>query len=737
MRAAAAFRRYCQIALLIIGLMLDGGAVAAEANAAWIRIGVLTKGNEPLTLQRWSSTADYLHQHIAARHFRIVPLDFSQIEAAVSGAEIDFLLANPAIFAEMETAYGAAAMLTLKRRVLAERSAAVFAGAIVVKAGRHDLRGIEHLKNMRFAAVDPTSFGGWAMAWRQMKLNAIDPFVDLAGIKFLGSHEAVVQAVLDGTVDAGTVRTGVLEQMASTGRLDLDQVHVMMEQGGALGHPSFELSLLHSTAYYPEWPLASLPHTDSQLVKQVALALLAMNAGDPAARAAGIAGWQPPANYLPVHDLMRDLKLAQYQHFGEVELLDAARQHWRWAALIVLALLLLTALVVYVLRLNRHNAGINRRLRTKNQRIQESEQRLAAILDNVLEAVVTIDFAGNIQTFNRAAEMIFGYRQHEVVGCNVSMLMPAPVAAGHDQFIGNYIRTGEATIIGIGRESEGLRKNGEVFPLELAVSEVALRGERMFVGILRDLSEKKAHEERRRQMERLEALSKMAGGFAHEFNNLLSSIVGYTDMLLLELGDAPERTADLRQVMDAALRAKLLVKQLLDVSRSDYEAALVLMPQKIVTEVVELLQSLLPDGAEIHSDLQCQACQVLMSPLNFQQIVMNLGMNAIEALAEGGRIDISLECGPLDERVAADMDDLAAGEYAVLTVSDDGRGIAAERLAHIFEPVFTNHDVVKDQVVGLAAIKEIIHRHHGAVEVHSAPGTGTCFKVYLPCTRAG
>lgn len=423
------------------------------------------------------------------------------------------------------------------------------------------------------------------------------------------------------------------------------------------------------------------------------------------------------------------------------EITAAAGQYNHWLALV---LVLLMALVIYLGLLYYRTLRLNHRLQQdmaararrpppeREQDRGENEQRLAAILDNILEAVVTSDFAGNIQTFNRAAEQIFGYRQEEVLGRNVVMLMPQRDARQHGRYIDNYIRTGETKIIGLGRESEGLRKDGEVFPLELAVSEVSVRGERMFVAIMRDLSERKAHDARRRQVERLDAVARMAGGFAHEFNNLLSSIVGYTDMLQLEAEEKGVRCEDLARVMDAAVRAKLLVKQLLDISRSDYEVALVHMPRKIVEEAVELLHSLLPAGAEIQAHFQRCPCKIHIPPLQFQQIVMNLGVNAVEALDAGGHIDIKLGLVELDAEQARHKA-LIAGAYAVLHVCDDGKGIAPEKRASLFEPAFSNHDAVKDQVIGLAAVQGIVSRHKGVIEVESEPGEGACFRVYLPC----
>jgi PAS domain S-box-containing protein len=444
---------------------------------------------------------------------------------------------------------------------------------------------------------------------------------------------------------------------------------------------------------------------------------------------------------------MQDLKLAQYKHYGEVSLLEAARQHWRWVLAVAVLLTLLLLVVIYTSYLNRLNRETTRslqdeikqkaiaeqELKAKNQRIQESEQRLAAILENILEAVVTIDQRGCIQTFNHAAETMFGFRQDEVLGASVSMLMPPSDAEYHQSYVKDYLQNGDAKVIGIGRETEGLRNNGDVFPLELAVSELAVQGRRMFVGIMRDLTEKKAHETRQRQVEKLEAVSQMAGGFAHEFNNHLSSIVGYTDMLLLDVGDNKELASDLGRVMDAAVRAKILVKQLLDISRSDYEDALVLVPQKIIEDVVVLLRGLLPEGADLHYEPLRDECQIRLSPFQFQQIVLNLGMNAIEALKEGGRIDISLKCIELSE-AAAGQEGLGAGDYTLLTVCDDGAGMTPEQMQHIFEASAHAHDQVKEQVVGLAAIKEVVTRNGGVIEVESEPGQGACFKVYLPCS---
>ena len=860
----AAVRRICTVLAIVVCAITSTLARAADSEA--IRIGVLTKGNEALTMQRWPATAEYLHSHIPSHKFEIIPLDFDQIDTAVKQRSIDFLATNPASFVEMEARHGVSAVLTLNKRLANNDSTAEFAGVVVTQAGRADLHSYPDLKGKSFMAVDETSFGGWAMAWHQMKLNGIDPFDDLKSIKYVGSHEAVVQAVLDGKVDAGTLRTGVLERMAMAGRLNLEHLHVLSHEESPHTHAvGRELPLLHSTLHYPEWPLASLTHVERELVRQVVMAMLQMKPEDKAAQSANVMGWMPSVNYLAVHNLMKDLRLAQYQHFGEVDLQDAVTQHWYWVVGIVLALFVLALFSLYVMRLNSRVGQINyemkqeidKKIAAQSELLAETE-KVNKIIDNVLEGVVTIDATGFIQTFNHAAEKIFGYQQVEVLGQNVKMLMPESDAREHNHHLDNYVATKKTKIIGLGREVFGRRKGGEIFSLEISVSEVIAGGQRMFIALMRDLTERKqaeqkitrlvsaircaaegifiadvdgcieyvnpayelmtgysqaelekrkpaafdmaakgdpccvdlfntvqggeswsgkytsrrrngdsyeeettiapvlddkgsviclvgvcrdvteklAREQRIQDLERFEAVSKMAGGFAHDFNNLLSTIMGYTDMVMLDAEPGSGLAEDMGSVMEAANRAKLLVQQLLDVSRQDYDEALAFAPQKIITDVIGLLETMLPTGAVVNSDLQKDIGEICMPSQQFQQLVMNLAMNAINALpAENGHIDISL-----DECVVGDsvsIADLAPGSYVVLRVSDNGAGFDQSQLDKIFEPSFSTHDSVEGSSVGLAAVQGIVNRHQGFVKVDSAPGQGASFTVYLPCVQPG
>lgn len=606
-----------RIAPLILGLALLWIVPAlGQTEPATLRIGVLTKGNQALTMKRWPAAADYLNRTLPAHHFEIVPLDFAAIEAAVKERQIDFLLTNPASYVELESRYGLNALLTLQRRLTTGEPAAIFAGVILVRADRHDIQRLADLRGKRFAAVDKDSFGGWAMAWRQLQRAGLEPLADLASIDFIGSHEDVVRAVMSGAGDAGTLRTSVLEQMIASGELREGDFRVLPEESAGL-HQPYEFPEYHSTAYYPEWPLARLAHVDDELAREVSLALLAMPASDKAATTAGIVGWIPPLSYIPVHELMQELRLAQYQHYGQVSLLDAIKQYWYWVIAVAMVVLLLALLLLRVARLNRRNSQVNHTLQKElgekiaaqretlaqkeklsnvlesiaeayfavnndwsivamnsqaqevlnrgrdslvgsdlwaalpelatiaystfsrsfeqgepieftayypgsdqwlefhtypsgiemgiyfrdvtprikaAEQLEESEQRLRAILENMLEGVITIDINGVIQSFNKAAQTIFGYRDDEIVGKSLDLLMPHPNEDEHTRYIGSYLSGGQPKVIGIGRELSGRRKSGEIFRLDLSVSEILVNGQRVYVGICRDLSERRAAE---------------------------------------------------------------------------------------------------------------------------------------------------------------------------------------------------------------------------------------------------
>ncbi len=330
-----------------------------------IKIGVLAKRGPELTLQKWSATADYLSTALPKYHFTIVPLGFSEIHTAVREGKIDFVLANPAFYVELEKIHKINRIATLINLHLSSEQTTIFGGVIFVRADRADLMSIDSLKGHEFMAVDEHSFGGWIVGWRELHRQGIEPATFFSSLSYGNTHDAVVLAVRDGLVDAGTVRTDTLERMAETGDIHLDDFRILNEQQP----DNFPFKL--STSLYPEWPIAAVRTTPADLSRHVASALLAMDKNEPAAKASKSAGWTVALNYQPVHDCLLELGLAPYEDFGQFSFSDVLKRYWLQVFLLLSFLTTVIIASLYVQRLNRS-------LKQKKQEVEDLNTSLEA-----------------------------------------------------------------------------------------------------------------------------------------------------------------------------------------------------------------------------------------------------------------------------------------------------------------------------------------------------------------------
>ncbi len=364
---------------IALSLLLLFFAVLPNALAQELRIGVLALRGENKAMESWSPTAQYLQKQLPGYEVSIVPLDFDEIKLAVRQRQIDFILTNPSYYVELETLYGASPVVTRKscHKDLGAPSSR-FGGVIFTRADREDIREIADLANHRFGAVDPNSFGGWHVGWRELLKHGIDPEKDLAALSFLGTHDNVVRAVLDGSIDAGTVRTETLEQMAAEGNIRLEDLHILNLR------PVEGFPFLVSTPLYPEWPLARLPGVPDQLAIDVAIALMQMPSGHPALESSQTAGWTLPLNYQPVLDALKDLRIGPYAHLRHLSLRDVLHEYGLWVALWTLLLSLALIVLAYVMRLNtrlrQNHAELQRLNDHLGERVQERTEQIAGLL---------------------------------------------------------------------------------------------------------------------------------------------------------------------------------------------------------------------------------------------------------------------------------------------------------------------------------------------------------------------
>ena len=360
---------------------------------------------------------------------------------------------------------------------------------------------------------------------------------------------------------------------------------------------------------------------------------------------------------------------------------------------------------------------------------------MQAILDTAVDGIMIIDSRGTVLDLNPACQRLFGYSLTEVRGRNVKMLMPKEYADRHDDFLEHYRRTGERKIIGIGREVKGLRRGGETFPMYLSVGEAKQESESVFVGIIHDLSERRLTEERLRQAQRMEAIGKLTGGIAHDFNNLLAIVLGNLE-LMLEIGSLPPDALELaREAMVAGDRGAELVGRLLAFARQQQLEPRAINLNERLPETVQLLKRTLGEAVSIRAEAATDLSDALADPTQIDVAMVNLAVNARDAMPSGGALTIQTANAFLDEDYAANHLDVTVGEYVMIAVTDTGEGMTPEVAARALEPFFTTKPAGVGTGLGLSQVYGFVKQSGGHIAIYSEPGHGTTVKLYLP--RAG
>ena len=375
------------------------------------------------------------------------------------------------------------------------------------------------------------------------------------------------------------------------------------------------------------------------------------------------------------------------------------------------------------------------RYQRSQEALQQSTERLQAVLNAAVDGIVLIDPFGMIQSVNPAVQKMFGYAPEELVGQNVKMLMPAPWQEEHDGYLSRYLATGEARIIGIGRQVEGLRRDGSTFPLDLAVSEVRHGTEVFFLGMIRDITERVRMEAEIRQAQKMEAIGRLAGGVAHDFNTLLGTIRGYSEMLLSAIPRGEALHLHVEQIHRAALRGAQLTRQLLVFSRRQKVQAQAVDLEKLLADVEVMLDRLITEDIQLIRQIEPRLGRVWGDPGELHQVILNLIVNACDAMPSGGSLTLSLRSLGADREITVEGGRLPPGPYILLQVADSGMGMSDEVRKRIFEPFFTTKEPGKGTGLGLSTVHAIVQRSRGGVAVESRPGQGATFRIYLPCAR--
>jgi two-component system, NtrC family, sensor kinase len=698
-----------------------------------IQIAVLAHRDIRHTLQTWQKTADYLTAELPEYQFAIVPLDFTQIGAAVEQQLVEFVITSPGIYVEFEALYGVNRLATLKHLRLG-KACTLFGGVIFCNANCSDIENLNDLRGKRFVAVAENSFGGWRSAWRELVEAGINPYRDFESLHFSNSHDAVVYAIQKGEADAGSISTNVLEQMAVEGKIDLKSFQIINQQTQYAEKFPFALS----TRLYPEWAFAVTPKAASNLAEQVAIALLKLPKDHPAAKAAKSEGWTIPLNYQSVHECFQILQVHPYKDFGKISssfqlaVKGSNDGLWDWN--------LETNEVFFSTRwkemLGYTEDGIPNHFREWQKRLHPDDQEL------VLTTFQKY-FDGKISTCELEYRLQHRNGEYLWVLCRGILLRD----------VGNkpYRMAGSHTDITRRKQAEE----------ELRQSELQLKTQtQQLQQALKDLQQTQMQ---LIHSEKISSLGQLVAGIAHEINNPVNFIYGNINYLqeyvqnLLNLVhtyqqcypqpvDAVETaienselafvSTDLPRLVNSMRvgteRIRHIVDSLRNFSRLDEaEVKRVDIHQGIENTLLLLRHRLQADAHKsaivIHKqygDLPEVECY----PGQLNQVFMNILSNAIDALEE------TLAHQPHNFTPTIDIRTKLIDKcWIFIDITDNGLGMTEETKIRAFDPFFTTKQVGKGTGLGLSISYQIVvERHNGKLNLLSKPGKGTKFQIQLP-----
>ncbi len=367
----------------------------------------------------------------------------------------------------------------------------------------------------------------------------------------------------------------------------------------------------------------------------------------------------------------------------------------------------------------------------KQRRLHEKEsQKYTAIIRTSSDAIIIKDLNSTVTSWNKAAEAIFGYPAEEMIGKSITLLIPSHLQDEEGIILGR-IRNGE-TINHY--ETIRQRKDGKLIQISLTVSPI-MDSSGIIVGaskIARDITGIKNTEEQLRQSQKMEAIGRLAGGIAHDFNNLLTSINGFTDMALAEVGKEGEVADYLAEVRKSGERAAALTQQLLAYSRKQILSPKLTNLNEVVTDMNRMLRRIIGEDITIRTTLHPNLGTVRVDPTQIQQIIVNLAINARDAMPGGGTLSLETANVFMDANFEAHHFEAPPGPFVMLSVRDTGTGMSPEVKARIFEPFFTTKAVGQGTGLGLSSVFGIVKQSGGGITFESELGTGTTFSVFFP-----
>jgi PAS domain S-box-containing protein len=368
------------------------------------------------------------------------------------------------------------------------------------------------------------------------------------------------------------------------------------------------------------------------------------------------------------------------------------------------------------------------------QELSQSEERYRDLVENAHDIIYSHDLEGNYTSVNKAGEQITGYTREEALKMNLMQTVAPEYLEGTREMIRKKLAGEKVTAY----ELEVIAKDGHRVTLEVNTKLVMQDGVAVGVqGIARNITERKQLEDQLRQSQKMEAVGRLAGGVAHDFNNLLTAIIGYSELSIRKLKAEDPLRHNIEEIKKAGERATNLTRQLLAFSRKQVLQPKVLDINTVVSDVEKMLHRLIGEDIDLRTLLAPELGSIKADPGQIEQVILNLVVNARDAMPHGGEMTIETENVYLDAEYAKHHIAVEPGPYVMLAVSDNGCGMDEEIRAQIFEPFFTTKEQGKGTGLGLSTVYGIIKQSKGSIWVYSEVEQGTTFKVYLPRVDEG
>ncbi len=371
--------------------------------------------------------------------------------------------------------------------------------------------------------------------------------------------------------------------------------------------------------------------------------------------------------------------------------------------------------------------------RQAEQKLRDSEQMARAIIDTALDAFVQIDETGTVLDWSPKAQDLFGWTREEAIGRRIGDLVVSPAdRETHVKQIEQFVRDSVSGGPGKRYEATSVKRDGTEISTEISLSALR-RGDGTIVnGFIRDITDRKAAEEQLLQAQKMESVGQLTGGIAHDFNNVLTVITGTIDLLAEAVADKPELSAIAKLIGEAAERGAELTGHLLAFARKQPLRPRMTDVYELIAETTSLIRSTLGEHIEIETRLQPDVWPALVDPSQLTTALLNLALNARDAMPDGGKLTVEVDNIVVDETYAHNNGDIKPGRYVLIAVSDTGSGIPESIRSKVFEPFFTTKEVGKGTGLGLSMVYGFVKQSGGHIKLYSEMGHGTTFRIYLP-----